>query len=1166
MAPNTKRRKLEHVSDDDEDASSFASFASDEALNPTVVANGEENAPSDISDEDIADADQLDTGMISDGTEASEDDSPELDGAGDNNGDDQVIVKEKAPPPPPQKQAALTKPTKAANGRVPASALAGGSIKINVLKMQIEQSLEKIRPVRNSRAEAAENALHDLKAIMEKLSTRGPCLILEAEKELIKKCRVAIPFPEPRPTQDAKLKPKFEKPSAINVVGSYASNVYSRSNKITEVDMMVQMSDELFQPKDYQDHRYFYRRSYYLAWLAARIRDNSESRYSIEFKNHHGNLLRPILVVRPSGDVSDPSSRWQINVLPCISTKVFTDEKLLPSKSLVRSDEKASQVGVAPTSLYNSSIQVDRQMTAYLKLIHSASSTCEDFKDAALLLRTWLKQRGFSSSIQSGGFGNFEVTALLAALISSSSLSARYSTYQLFKATLQYIATKDALKSVVILGQTELRPESVTDTPLFFDGPRAHNLLFKMSVWSYKSLRAEARNTISMLGDNSSDQFDATFLLKHDTPHLKYDISLRLANSHLSDQKKDDFQSLVVHQRLYKVLAQGLGDRATEINLRSDSDGSWDLGSARPAWKTKGETTISIRLNPTNAGRTVDHGPSAEQKKEAAEFRKFWGEKAELRRFKDGSIVESLVWTPRNSDQDLILDIINVVISRHFGDSTAAALQQKGGNISKLIPHTGGLLAFQPAMDALKQLEDDVRSLEGLPLTIRQISAADEQARFASIHPPSTTDPIDVVLQFESSTRWPNSLTAVQRTKAAFLLLISRLLTESNSNLHCRVGLENSEAPVLNQAFLEIQYPTFIFRLRLHHDLELSFLQAQLKSPTLTPPQRESTALALAAYKRTFINSPSHTSYITKLSTIHPTLSPIIRLLKHWFSSHHLTNHFPTPLIELLALQPFLHPHPYPIPSSPKTGFLRVLSFLARWDWRTTPLLLPSSPSNSSDPVQSLTTSTTRFQAWRKLDPSLNRIVLFVAYERDAEGTAWTDVTQGGPGRVVAGRMTALARAAMEEVEMLEMDPRRLFSSGEGDFGFVLHLDVDVLGGGKGREGKKGRGKGGFKNLELAVREEGTEGFDPVEEYLGELKAVYGNAVVFFYGGRGSDKICGLWNPVTEKRGWKVGLGWSSVPVKEEGEVMVGLNKEAVSGEMARLGGELVKRVEIGGT
>ncbi|KAF2220059.1 Nrap protein [Elsinoe ampelina] len=1165
MTPDTKRRKLEHVSDDDEDASSFASFASVEAPDLAVTGNGE-NAASDISDEDIADVDEIDAGTISDEEKTSEDDSPELNGAGHGDGEDLAPAREKAPVPPPQKPPASAKSTKPVNGRVPASALTGGSIKVNVLKMQTEQLLEKTRPVRNSRAEAAEKALHDLKAIMEKLSSRGPSLILEAEKELIKRWRVAIPFPEPRPTQDAKLKPKFEKASAINVVGSYVSNVNLRSNKTTEIDMMVQMSDELFQPKDYQDHRYFYRRSYYLAWLAVGIRDSSESRYSIEFKNHHGNPLRPILVVRPSGDVSDSLSRWQINILPCISSKVFTDAKLLPSKSLVRLDDKAPQVEVGPTSLYNSSIQVDRQMTAYLKLIHSASSTCEDFKDAALLLRIWLKQRGFSSSIQSGGFGNFEVTALLAALISSGSLSPRYSTYQLFKATLQYLATKDALKSVVILGQTALRPESVPEVPLLFDGPRAHNLLFKMSTWSYKSLRAEARNTISMLGDNSSDQFDATFLLKQDTQHLKYDISLTLANSHLLDQRKDDYLTLMVYQRMYKILAQGLGDRAVEINLRSDPDGSWDLGSARPAWMTKGETTISIRLNPTNAGRTVDHGPSAEQKKEAAEFRKFWGEKAELRRFKDGSIMESLVWTPRNSDQDLVLDIINVIVSRHFGDSIAAALQQKGGNISKLIPHTGGLLAFQPAMDALKQLEDDVRSLEGLPLTIRQISAADEQARFASVHPPSATDPIDVVLQFESSTRWPNSLTAVQRTKAAFLLLISRLLTESNSNLHCRVGLENSEVQVLNQAFLEIQYPTIIFRLRLHHDLELSFLQSQLKSLSLTPPQRESTALALAAYKRTFINSPSHTSYITKLSTIHPTLSPTIRLLKQWFSSHHLTNHFPAPLIELLALQPFLHPHPHPIPSSPKTGFLRVLSFLSRWDWRTTPLLLPLSSPSSSSPSPSLTTSPTRFQAWRKLDPSLNRVVLFVAYECDAEGTAWTDVTQGGPGRVVAGRMTALARAAMEEVEKRDMDPGRLFSSGEGDFGFVLCLDVGVLGGGEGREGKKRKGKGGFKNLELPTREEGLEGFDPVEGYLGELQAVYGSAVVFFYGGKGSDKICGLWNPVTEKRGWKVGLGWSSMPVKEEGDVVVGLNKEAVLGEMARLGGELVKRVEVGGT
>ena len=35
---------------------------------------------------------------------------------------------------------------------------------------------------------------------------------------------------------------------------------------------------------------------------------------------------------------------------------------------------------------------------------------------------------------------------------------------------------------------------------------------------------------------------------------------------------------------------------------------------------------------------------SAEEKEKAEGFRSWWGEKAELRRFKDGSILEAVVW------------------------------------------------------------------------------------------------------------------------------------------------------------------------------------------------------------------------------------------------------------------------------------------------------------------------------------------------------------------------------------------------------------------------------------------------------------------------------------------------------------------------------------------
>jgi hypothetical protein len=54
--------------------------------------------------------------------------------------------------------------------------------------------------------------------------------------------------------------------------------------------------------------------------------------------------------------------------------------------------------------------------------------------------------------------------------------------------------------------------------------------------------------------------------------------------------------------------------------------------------------TIGLSLVPENTSRILDKGPPPTDKEAAAAFREFWGDRAELRRFKDGSILEAVVW------------------------------------------------------------------------------------------------------------------------------------------------------------------------------------------------------------------------------------------------------------------------------------------------------------------------------------------------------------------------------------------------------------------------------------------------------------------------------------------------------------------------------------------
>jgi len=203
----------------------------------------------------------------------------------------------------------------------------------------------------------------------------------------------------------------------------------------------------------------------------------------------------------------------------------------------------------------------------------------------------------------------------------------------------------------------------------------------------------------------------------------------------------------------------------------------------------------------------------------------------------------------------------------------------------------------------------------------------------------------------------------------------------------------------------------------------------------------------------------------------------------------------------------------------------------------------------------------------------MNRVVLFVATNYATEGTTWTEFA---PSKVVAARMTGLAKAAFRLVQTqgVQLDAGSLFKSPLGDYDFVIHIASKFLRGAAAGKNKKAAGSK-YKNLQVAqaglIADPELAGFDPVRLYFEELQRVLGESVIFFADEEGAGVVAGLWSPHTARRKWKVGLGYSSVPVgkakggeedEEEGKsVDVDVNKDGMLSEMARLGGDLVERI-----
>jgi U3 small nucleolar RNA-associated protein 22 len=966
------------------------------------------------------------------------------------------------------------------------------------------------------------------------------------------------------------------KPANMNVVGSFALRTMVRDNNQSCLDFVVTMPSAIFQDKDYLNYRYFLKRAYYLSCIASAIKSEQKKKFSAEFDYLNGNRLLPILVLRPVAE-DESLSKWKIHILLASQRGIFAEHRLLPTNNCLRESSPNTQSNHSvrkSTPFYNSSILADGLVTSYLKLQHDTLQSCPAFLDACLLGRTWLSQRGFNSRVEQGGFGNFEWMTMAAILLQGGGpkntplFSEGYSSYQLFKALLQYISTKDLSREpTVINGDITLQSLKGTGMPYFVDGQRSHNVLYKMTPWSYKLLQCDARVSLAALSDKSLDQFEATFISKVDHYLTRYDAIIEIPKGTLLGQSNSNgsLTGLNAHcENLYTVLSRGLNSRAKVISIRVPLGQPWNTSSSPPNGLDNQSVIVGFMFDESNINRTIDRGPSAEDIKEAASFRKFWGEKAELRRFKDGSIIESVVW-PTNSSSSTFRNIVSFALSKHLGSEVEQSIRYIEDSSKQFLPsgpkgQQSNQELFQIAIANLRNLEQEIRGLDDMPLHLRQIQPADSQLSYSSENIPFMSEsstalcPANVTIQFEGSARWPDDMDAIQRTKVAFLIKLAELLEQSSLNVICKVGLENGDCPMLNQALLDVIFSTGpVFRLRIHHDREATLLERRLKDKTIPSHEKLDSGIALHNYKQMFICQPTHTLAIQGLCTRHSSFSSTVRLVKAWFSSHLLSSHFHESLIELFVARIYTQPYPWSVPCSPTSGLLRTLILLSRWDWRNEPWIANLGSINMTE--SEMLAIQTRFQAWRKIDPELNRLVLFIASNIDGDGATWTDHAK--PPKVVASRMTALARSAVQMVKEqgIRLTLDSIFSSSLTDYDFTIHLNRDVAG---GKLGRSGRDDKKFKNLQLQKSSD-TEliGYDPIQQFVSELQQVYGDTMILFYD-KARGIIAGLWNPQT-RRTWKLKLRFSSAPLGKADEIDA--NRKGIMNEVARLGGDLIKNI-----
>lgn len=1137
-------------------------------------------------------------------SENSEDDD-EDDGDDDEEEEEDKTPKHSHPPSKKQKKALSAQEVQVARETAEL-------FKSNIFKLQIDELVKEVK-LKDSHVTKIEKVLHRLHDFINKIPPIENLTLQQAENHFNSK-KLVIPFPDPKPTK-VNYAFSYLAPEDVSLVGSFGLKTGISQADGMSIDIALTMPSELFQPKDYLNYRALYKRAFYLAYVADNLiplskKNNLPIKITYQFLND--DILCPVLKLESiktdnQDDLSFHKTKFTINIIAGFPFGVFDAKKLLPDKNCIR--VQAESKDLPPTPIYNSSILSLTSYDYYLKFLYTSRKSTEAFKDACILGRLWLQQRNMGSAVNKGGFGHFEFAILMSALLNGGGVNGNkillhgFSSYQLFKGTIKYLATMDLSTGYLSFSSqigedvtSKYNPEAGFNVPTIFDKNVKLNILWKMTKSSYQTLQIQAMDTLHLLNDVVKDRFDPILLQKTSFDQMKYDVVLNLS---IPDDLYDSFGPLekisfisfdnFLKHKLYLILKNALGERISDLHIRNEKFSNiFPINKRKPS-NINNNYIIGLQLNPDECEKLVSKGPNNDDEALGLKFRSFWGSKASLRRFKDGTIQHCVVWTAK-ANEPIVLSIIKYSLDLHLHSDISQHLVFEASGFNNRLPTPLLPSASNQLITSLSSFTNLKNSFEGLskilsnldlPLNIKALLPASTSLRYSSLLQPvpfALANPDfwnDVVLQFETSTRWPDEISALENTKTAFLLKILEILNQETAY---KSFITRDDSILFNESIslLNILTPEgYGFRIRVLTERdEVLYLRAVNNADK----QKALLQDVYLEFNLKYLGVVKHTRTVSTLAHHFPFYSPTVRLFKQWLDSQLLMHHFTDELIELIALKPFVDPAPYSVPHSVGNGFLQILNFLSTWNWKEDSLILDLAKS-SNDVEEELTIKLSdrltiqahqiieqNFEKIRKTDPSGIRTQLFIGSKDDPSGILWSNNLT----LPIASRLTGLARVAillLKTEGFSDSNIDMLFTPALKDYDFVVKVKTNNLTTSSGILPSNT-----FKNLvgtETSFPDDVTTKYDLVQAYVDDLNRKFGNVILFstrkFTGLNedGSNVISGIFVPNSiSKKKFRANLGINVKPVEDQKEDVI-VNKDAIFNQITLLGGDLVQSIKI---
>ncbi|XP_049871871.1 nucleolar protein 6 [Pectinophora gossypiella] len=1053
----------------------------------------------------------------------------------------------------------------------------------NLFRLQVEEVLQEVK-VKEKTDKKFQQWFTDFKNYLDSIPEDDTEYDL-TEQTLAKKLKIKLPISSN--LSKTKCMFKFHKFKSVDIVGSYALNCAINSK--LRINIQIVAPAETYTKNDSINYRYHKKRAAYIAYIAYHL-NKFDSIEELKYTCLNSCETKPVIDIKPTGKLAN---HFTVRLDVVCESDAYKLHRFSPMRNNLRESwllneepqENVHNVG-PPTPHYNSTVLSDLTACENQEFLNETLLKCENLKQAVVLLKIWLRQRNLQVS-------GHVISMYVAYLVGTKRINNIMSSYQIVRNVWIALKSSEWDTKGITLHKGDDSPsisEFLEHFPVvFLDKTGYYNLCWNVSTGTYAALKRECTLAVDMLDNSRINSFIPLFMVPV-KPLMEFDYILRFKNltklkqsivSRASKETKLNYgvdQLSLVVAALHALLAKGLGDRVDLIQPMIEADFSWSVKKSLEKAKKEGfeeKLSFGFILNPENALNVVQKGPSANLP-EAEEFRAFWGDKSELRRFQDGAITETVVWSADTLSErrGVARQIVDYLLQLKY-DISPSELFHVFDQLDSLTARKQYAAECEEssvaALRAFDELRRDLRAVAGLPLDISAVYGVSPVFSYCDPLPPLPSGPVrkpwqrgatclikDItrddgttcvpeytpvcraVVELGHSGKWPGEIEAFRCLKAAFNLQIAECLTKQYS-------LPTQAYPT----HIDVLKQGLVFRLQIAHPKEITLLRREVERGVVKYRETEESSRV----QRETILMPRLRGALHGLHQKHPAFGPTACIFKRWLAAHLLSPpHFPTTLAELLTAAVFLHPAPLTAPLTPLAGFARVLWLLAETDWNTEMILLDFNEDMKPEEIAEIER---KFSERDATAPCI-----YVATSLDGALPAGCC----GAARPAVRRAQLLARSArayLEDALLKQYKDNILaaFVPSYSGYDVLIHLHDSAVPFATERVDRPALLKaapGDTADIIPVVE------FHAVDRYLEELRSAYEDFAVFFHDCYGGDVIAVLWKPdVDDDREFQLSNANALKPIKRKGEVKHKVNKAAIVEDFRILGAGLVRDITV---